>query len=263
MNLRRALTSLIVSIAVCCGGLATAARAETIVVDPGAKVSAGRTIIGSGQNLPTLNATATWNIGANPAALIDAYYSSGQALSDQRAVARAALRWARTWVEAECGGTAPAMVRACKVAAVFDIDDTLLTNYQTLSAATPAFTFSLAAYDAAAAACSTPVIAPTKQLYLALQDMGFAMVLITGREEAMREVSAACLRQNGISGWQKFVLKQPGDTDPASRYKAKARRALERAGWRVGPSVGDQVSDMSYGALARGFLIPNPMYLIP
>jgi hypothetical protein len=28
-------------------------------------------------------------------------------------------------------------------------------------------------------------------------------------------------------------------------------------------SIGDQVSDMSLGALKHGFLVPNVMYLIP
>ena len=33
-------------------------------VDPGAKTSAGKTIIGSGRNLPTLNPLAPWDIGS-------------------------------------------------------------------------------------------------------------------------------------------------------------------------------------------------------
>jgi len=35
------------------------------------------------------------------------------------------------------------------------------------------------------------------------------------------------------------------------------------AGVKIGPSIGDQVSDMSYGYLGRGFLLPNLMYLVP
>jgi acid phosphatase len=37
---------------------------------------------------------------------------------------------------------------------------------------------------------------------------------------------------------------------------------LERRGFTIVASVGDQVSDMSYGHLRRGFLMPNTMYYI-
>ena len=266
MRTRRVLTVavLTVSLSVVVSTVAAAgAQAEIVAIDPGKKVSAGKPISGSGQNLPTVKATETWDIGSYPASLIQAYYDSGAALRDQVEVTRAARVWARQWARDTCGSTAPAKVRACRVAAVFDIDDTLLSSYSTLSTNSPAFTFSSTTFDAAAAQCTTPVIQPAKELYLALQRMGFATVIITGRAETMREVSAACLEQNGIRGWEKFVLKPVGTTVPASQYKARARRALVEEGWRIGPSIGDQVSDMSYGSLSHGFLMPNPMYLIP
>lgn len=40
-------------------------------------------------------------------------------------------------------------------------------------------------------------------------------------------------------------------------------RGRRNTGVRIGQRVGDQISDMSLGALEHGFLIPNPMYLIP
>jgi hypothetical protein len=242
---------------------AAIAHAEVVPVDPGKSVSAGKPIIGSGQNLPTLGAQATWNIGANPAEYVNAYYSSGAALRDQRDVALAARAWSKKWVRETCGGTAPATVRSCKAAAVFDIDDTLLGSYPTLSTNTPAFTFSSDAFNAAATDCTATVIEPVKKLYLALQRMGVATVLLTGRGESLRDATSNCLRQAGIANWESLILKQPDDNDSASVYKAKARKALVKSGWRIGPSVGDQISDMSLGALEHGFLIPNPMYLIP
>jgi hypothetical protein len=38
---------------------------------------------------------------------------------------------------------------------------------------------------------------------------------------------------------------------------------LEREGYTIIASLGDQVSDMSFGALKKGFLLPNLMYFIP
>lgn len=242
---------------------ASVAHADVVSVDPGTTVSAGKAITGAGQNLPTLGATSTWNIGPYPADLITTYYSSGAALRDQRDVAVAARAWSKKWVRDTCGSTDKSEVRGCRAAAVFDIDDTLLSSYPTLSTNSPAFTFSQSSFDAAATQCTATVIEPVKNLYRSLQRMGVAIVLLTGRGESLREPTANCLRQAGITGWEELILRPAGDTDSASIYKMKARKALIKAGWRIGPSVGDQVSDMSYGALGHGFLIPNPMYLIP
>lgn len=239
------------------------AMAEVVPVDPGRKVSAGKAISGTGQNLPTIDAQATWNIGPGPGSLVDAYYSSGAIVRDQREVSAAARVWTKKWVRETCNGAKKAQVRACKVAAVFDIDDTLLSSYPTLSSNNPAFTFSQEAFDNAATQCTATVIAPVKNLYLALQRMGMKMVLLTGRGESLRAATENCLRQAGITGWDVLIMRQPGSSDSAATYKFQARTAMEKSGLRIGPSVGDQISDMSLGALEHGFLIPNPMYLIP
>lgn len=242
---------------------AGSAFADVIPVDPGKKVSAGKPISGTGQNLPTIGAKTTWNIGPEPASLINTYYSSGAILRDQREIATEARTWTTKWVREKCNGIKKSQVRSCKVAAVFDIDDTLLSSYPTLSSNSPAFTFSQAAFDAAATQCTATVIAPVKNLYLSLQRMGMTMVLLTGRNESLRAGTENCLRQAGITDWETLIMRAPGSTDPADVYKFKARAALEKTGLRIGPSVGDQISDMSLGALEHGFLIPNPMYLIP
>ena len=242
--------------------VAPGVQAETVAVDPGRQVSAGKPITGSGQNLPTLDATAIWDIGSYPAQLVNGYYTSGEALRDQQAVARAARVWAKKWARDVCGATPP-KVRDCRLVAVFDIDDTLLSSYPTLSTNSPAFTYSPATDSASIEECTQPVIQPVKDLYLALQRMGYSTAVITGRSESQRDATVACLTRNGITDWESLVMKPSGSTMAASTYKAQARRALIREGWRIGPSIGDQVSDMSYGSLAHGFLIPNPMYLTP
>ena len=46
-------------------------------------------------------------------------------------------------------------------------------------------------------------------------------------------------------------------------YKARDRAKLQQAGYRIGTSIGDQVSDMAGGPLKSGLLLPNPIYLFP
>lgn len=244
-------------------GVAVPAKADTVVVDPGKAVSAGKPITGSGQNLPSLDATSTWDIGGYSASTITAYYASGAADRDRAEVTQAALRWTREWLKGTCGSTKPAKVRACRAAAVFDVDDTLVNWQPILSTLPQPYTFDAAVSDAAISACTTPVQQATKALYTALQRMGVTTFLITGRPESQRQQSATCLESLGISGWKQFILRAPGDERPASVYKSTARRSLERQGWRIGPSVGDQVSDMALGHLGAGFLVPNVMYFIP
>ncbi|MEY4136238.1 MAG: hypothetical protein RL205_366 [Actinomycetota bacterium] len=240
----------------------TAALADTVAVDPGPALSAGKPITGSGQNLPSISNTTAWQIGANPAASVTGYYNSGQALKDQSDVAAAALKWTRTWVKNECGSTKPAKVRACKAAAVFDIDETLLSNYDWFAAANPQFTIDSAASAAANANCTLPVIAPTRALFNSFKKLGVTPFIITGRPEADRDATAACLAKAGVTGYESLILKPVGNTQTAAQRKADQRKALIQQGWKIGPSIGDQVSDMAHGSMAHGFLLPNAMYFI-
>ena len=262
MRIVKALVAAVLSIGL---GFSTAgsAMADVVSVDPGTKVSAGKPISGTGQNLPTIEAQATWDIGPGPASLINAYYSSGASLRDQREISTHARMWTKKWLRETCTGTKKAQVHSCKVAAVFDIDDTLLSSYSTLSNNSPAFSFSQEAFDDAATQCTATVIAPVRNLYRTLQRMGMNMVLLTGRSESLRAATENCLRQAGITGWNTLIMRPVGSSDSAAIYKFEARAAIEKSGLRIGPSVGDQISDMSLGALEHGFLIPNPMYLIP
>lgn len=262
MRPRRLLAAVALSLALATVGSAVA-HAGTVPVDPGAKVSAGKPITGSGQNLPSLEASATWDIGPYPAPQLEAYYTSGEAARDQQAVANAALAWTKSWLRKECGSTRPAAVRACRAAAVFDVDDTLLDWYPVLSTLEPAFTWNSQTSATAIAECSTPVIEATRTLYRTLQRWGVTTFIVTGRSESDRAATASCLESHGISGWRQMVLREEGDVRPASVYKSQARRGFEKQGWRIGPSTGDQVSDMALGFLEHGFLVPNGMYFIP
>lgn len=261
MRIKYGITALSV-VAATAIALSTTASAQTVVVDPGTALSAGKPITGSGQNLPSISNTTIWQIGANPAASVIHYYNSGQALKDQSEVTAAALKWTRTWVKKECGSTKPVRVRACKAAAVFDVDETLLSNYDWFAAAVPQFTVDAAASAAANANCTLPVIAPTRALFNSFKKLGVTPFIITGRAEADRDATAACLTKAGITGYADLILKPAGNTQNAAARKADQRQALIRQGWKIGPSIGDQISDMAYGAMDHGFLLPNAMYFI-
>lgn len=242
---------------------AATAHAAVVPVDPGKTVSAGKTILGTGQNLPSMNTSQPWDIGPFPAAQVSAYYANGSAANDQAQITRAALTWTKHWVKQVCGDTTPKKVRQCKTAAIFDIDDTLLSSYPVLSTMTSPFTYDSAVNAASVQNCTTPVIAPAVALFNSLKSLGVTPFLITGRGESEREATQQCLAKSGITGYAALILKPTGNTQVAAVRKAEQRKALIKQGWKIGPSIGDQVSDMALGNLTRGFLLPNVMYYLP
>ena len=236
---------------------ASPASAQVVPVDPGTS-AADKPIWGTSQNLPPLAAKAPYFVGPGFAAEVKRYYDSGHALSQQREIATAAYDWIDTWVDENCGGDP----QSCMATVVFDVDETLLSNYGFYKGTN--FTFNQDGWNAFNQACKSPAIAPVRRLYNRLRDSGFRVVIMTGRAEATRPWTQKCLEQHGITDWDKLILRGPSEVDlSADDYKSGERAALERAGYRIVASIGDQVSDMSSGSLMAGFLLPNAMYFIP
>jgi len=256
------LASPLVLMLTCALALGTPAQADTIRVDPGADTSFGKVIIGSGQNLPSMQAANPWDIGSYPAQAVISYHNGGVQL-DQADVATAAVSWTRTWLRRTCGDVKPATIGKCRAIAIFDVDDTLLSSYPVGLANDPQFSYDRTASDSAVKACSTPVIEATREAYRIFRSWGLATAIITGRPESQRKATLDCLAAAGMADWDSVSLKPPGDDRSAAAYKRSTRQALIDDGWVIGPSIGDQVSDMSYGALGRGFLMPNIRYFLP
>ncbi len=109
-----------------------------------------------------------------------------------------------------------------------------------------------------------PAIAPTRDLFNTAKKLGATVFIITGGKDAQRPAIVACLRARGITGWQKMVTRSPAQESlTALVYKSNARAEIEKQGWRIGFAIGDQISDLTGGHTAQGFLLPNPMYFIP
>jgi phosphoglycolate phosphatase-like HAD superfamily hydrolase len=239
--------------------LAAPAQAAVVPVDPG-PIAAGRPILGTTQNLPPLGSTGTYDSGPGFSDVITAYYESGAALKDQEAIAKRAQSWILGWIDRECGGKP----KSCKAMVVFDIDETLLSAYALYSTATPPFSYNSAASNAFDESCSNTAIKPTIALYQRLKKAGVAIALVTGRDENLRSATEQCLRERGVTGWTALRLRLPAEQNlSAADYKFGVRTTFEKSGYRIVASIGDQVSDMSRGALIRGFLLPNAMYFIP
>jgi hypothetical protein len=223
-------------------------------------------IYGVRNTLPPLSAPTTYAAGPGMAAQIQAFRASGAYQREQRVVAFYASRFQAQWIRRHCPGAKGHAADRCpdgrRPAAVFDIDDTLVSWYALY--ASTGFTYTTAIAEQAIDGCATPRIAPVVQFYRDTISRGVTPFLITGRNDSDRAATESCLARLGIRGYHELVMRTNAQESlTATAYKSAARNDIEAAGYRIITSIGDQVSDSAGGYTRRGYLLPNPMYFIP
>ncbi len=241
---------------------ATPASAAVVPVDPG-PIANGRPIVGTTQNLPSLDSAQPYDAGPGFAAQIRAIYNSGRIKNLQQQVAEKAGRTISSWVREHCRSLNGDQ-RTCRPMVVFDVDDTMLSGFNEYSGNNPAFSYDPVRNAQFVEDCATPANVPVRRLFSRLVDDGLTIAVITGRPATQRADTIACLNQRGYTGWDFLITRTAKTADlSSSRFKARARKGLQERGFTIVASVGDQVSDMAYGRLKYGFLLPNPMYFLP
>lgn len=147
-------------------------------------------------------------------------------------------------------------------AIVFDIDETLLSNWPYLKSHQFAITpDSFAAWTQSERAMP---IAATKEIYARAQAYSIPIFLVTGRSESMREATVRDLEEAGYWGWQKLFMKPAGYQDASIiPFKSGVRQALTDHGYDIILNVGDQESDLAGGFSRHPVKLPNPFYFIP
>lgn len=158
-----------------------------------------------------------------------------------------------------------------KPAAVFDIDETSLSNWPAYRANGWArFTAGecdlekgpcgLRAWQAMAQSKAIPA---TLDLVRHARSLGVAVFFISGRPPSLREATERNLRAEGYE-WDGVVLLPEGAAfKSAADFKAPERRRLAEQGYTVLISIGDQESDLAGGFAERTFKLPNPVYFLP
>ncbi|KAE9448731.1 hypothetical protein C3L33_19384, partial [Rhododendron williamsianum] len=109
-----------------------------------------------------------------------------------------------------------------------------------------------------------PALPASLKLYKEVQQLGFTIFLLTGREESQRNVTVKNLKDVGYSNWKRLILRGESDSGtPAIVYKSEKRKEVKDEGYTIHGSSGDQWSDLLGFAIAeRSFKLPNPMYYI-
>jgi predicted secreted acid phosphatase len=197
-------------------------------------------------------------------AKIDAlkYHDSGDYDRDLGIVATEA----RKWLDDRAGS-------ATKPAAIFDIDETSLSNWEVIKRDDFGRPVSGPCQPGIDAACGwaawdllgkDPAIAPTLELYRDAIAKKVTVFFITGRPESQRRATARNLKAAGYGKYEHLYLVPKGaHFDSAVDFKAPIRAQIEQDGYTIILNIGDQPSDLLGGHAERRFLLPDPFYRVP
>ena len=147
-----------------------------------------------------------------------------------------------------------------KLAIVFDVDETLLSNYTAIDADN--FTFGPKSQAEATDEIGKAIPSSLK-LFNDAKARGITIFLITGRRENTRTHTASNLDREGFKDYKQLILKPDASTDSTVVYKSNARAGIEQQGYRIIANVGDQYSDLAGGHADVAYKLANPFYFLP
>lgn len=149
-----------------------------------------------------------------------------------------------------------------KLAVIFDIDETTLSNYPAMKELN--FGGTLQQLKNLCKKTLSP-IAPALQLYQYLQQNKVAVFFVTGRQKPCQSATITNLKRAGYTNWDGLYFK-PSNYHQSSviPYKASIRKLIsEEQGYVIIATIGDQQSDLEGGYAEKKFKLPNPYYYIP
>lgn len=181
---------------------------------------------------------------------VRAYVAGGGYARDVAAVAEQV----RAWVEqrAAAGGG--------RLAVVFDVDETLLSNLPSMEALD--FGYIPDEWRRWVEQASAPALEPVREVFRRARTLGVETLVITGRRESERQATARNLAAVGCGDFRELVCRPDGDQRAAVDFKTAARARLAAEGWLIIANIGDQESDLAGGYSERTFKLPGPFYLI-
>jgi len=181
------------------------------------------------------------------------YHQSGRYLAQFSIVAEDARNYLRHRVANSRPGE--------KLAVVFDIDETLLSNWPFLEQYDYSFASPLVNRWLGEAR-SWP-LEPALALYREAVALRVPVFLITGRHPSLRAATVGNLKRVNVTQVQGLYLRPAEDPNVSViPFKSGARQAITDQGYRIILNIGDQWSDLEGGFAERRFKLPNPFYYI-
>lgn len=181
-----------------------------------------------------------------------AYMKSGNYLKDVEEVARQAQHYLEKQLPLPKNS-----------AVVFDVDDTLISNWYFNY--TNDFGYNRKRAAVWEESAQAPALKPLLNLYLFCKNHEIKIIFITGRRAFLKKATQQNLKKVGYTSWDALIFR-PDSYTIASRipFKTFVRRLLqERYDLNILVNIGDQYSDLLGGYSQATFKLPNPMYFIP
>ena len=181
---------------------------------------------------------------------VRAYVAGGGYARDVAAVAVEA----RGWLEQR------AIRGGGRLAVVFDVDETLLSNLPSMEELD--FGYVPAEWQRWVEQAKAPALDPVRELFRRARELGMETLVITGRRETEREATARNLAAVGCGDFTVLVCRADSDRGGVAEFKATTRARLAAEGRVIVANIGDQESDLAGGHAERAFKLPGPFYLI-
>ena len=147
-----------------------------------------------------------------------------------------------------------------KLAIVFDIDETVISNLSTIQDL--GFGYNPKLWGNWINERRATAIVPVQALYENALRHEVSVFFITSRLESQRAATERNLRVVGYEVWAGASFRADTDQQPTKQYKTGARRKIEAAGYTIIANVGDQDSDLAGGHAEKIFKLPNPFYKV-
>lgn len=184
-----------------------------------------------------------------------AYHDSGHYEQDITSVTYQAADYLRQMVTNNPGK---------KLAIVFDIDETVLSNYAHLEMLN--FGGTLTEIERLMNQSDAPAIPATLALYQQAELEHVHIFFITGRRDTPqnRKNTVHNLRNVGFGHYDELSMKPLSYHEKSvSPYKTAERKKIAAQGYDIVLNIGDQMSDLNGGYADRTYKLPNPYYYVP
>src|SRR3954469_3653973 len=149
---------------------------------------------------------------------------------------------------------------ATKLAVVFDIDETTLSNLRHIQ--TNDYGYLPKVWNAWVNEGQATAIYPVQAVYNTALNAKIDIFFITGRSPETAAATERNLRQVGYETWARIIYKPEDFAESTKAFKIDARRKLTAEGYLVIASIGDQNSDLLGGYAEQTFKLPNPFYIV-
>lgn len=145
--------------------------------------------------------------------------------------------------------------------AVFDVDDTALSNYK--SSKLIGFGYVPSHWKASIENGDAEAIPHTKRLYEWLISKGIKIIFLTGRNNDDYTATKNNLINRGYTVFDTLIVRdKESEKLPAAVWKELKRKELTQKGYNIVACIGDQWSDLSGEYTGVRIKLPNYIYII-